>query len=81
MHLDEKIMSPFPTADPNPLPAPVWLFKLLHSVTFALHLSAVDLMLGGLMIGLMFQFAGRYKANPDFLNVSAKDGSVPVSRI
>jgi len=64
------LMSPFPAADPIPLPAPVWLFKLLHSVTFALHLSAVDLLLGGMMIGLVLHIAGSMRGSPELLNVS-----------
>lgn len=63
-------MSPFPHVDPIPLPAPVWLFKLLHSVTLALHLSAVDLLLGGMFIGLAMHIAGRIRNQSDLLNVS-----------
>lgn len=52
-------MNPFPAADPIPLPAPVWLFKVLNDLTLALHLSAVELLLGGLMLGLAFAVLGR----------------------
>jgi hypothetical protein len=47
-------MTQFPVVDPIPLPAPVWLFKVLHNLTFALHLTSVDLMLGGLILALVF---------------------------
>lgn len=43
----------FPSVDPIPLPAPVWLLKLLHIVTLALHFVAVDLLLGGLLIAVL----------------------------
>lgn len=52
-------MAMFPTVDPIPLPAPVWLFKLLHHVTFVLHLTAVELLLGGLSAAIVFHLAGR----------------------
>lgn len=40
----------FPAVDPIPLPAPVWLLKLLHIVTLSLHFVAVEMLLGGLLI-------------------------------
>lgn len=43
----------FPAVDPIPLPAPVWLFKLLHIVTLALHFVAVELLLGGLLVAVV----------------------------
>src|SRR6266567_2268328 len=46
-------MQSFPAVDPIPLPAPVWLLKLLHIVTLALHFVAVDLLLGGLLIAVL----------------------------
>ncbi|MBS1827905.1 MAG: hypothetical protein JST93_21530 [Acidobacteria bacterium] len=49
----------FPSADPIPLPAPVWLFKFLHNLTLTLHLAAVELLLGGLILGLCFSLLGR----------------------
>ncbi len=36
-----------PALDPNPLPAPYWVFKLLLLVTFFLHVLAMNSMLGG----------------------------------
>jgi len=46
-------MNPYPAVDPIPLPAPVWLLKLLHIVTLALHFVAVEMLLGGLLIALV----------------------------
>jgi hypothetical protein len=55
-------MTQFPSVDPIPLPAPVWLFKLLHDLTFALHLASVDLLLGGLILAIFFGLAGQRQA-------------------
>lgn len=55
-------MTQFPAVDPIPLPAPVWLFKLLHDLTFTLHLASVDLLLGGLVLAMVFGLAGRRQA-------------------
>jgi hypothetical protein len=46
-------MQSFPAVDPIPLPAPIWLFKLLHIVTLALHFVAVEMLLGGLLIAVL----------------------------
>lgn len=46
-------MQPFPAVDPIPLPAPIWLFKLLHIVTMSLHFVAVEMLLGGLLIAIL----------------------------
>jgi hypothetical protein len=46
-------MHPFPAVDPIPLPAPIWLFKLLHIVTLALHFVAVEMLLGGLLLAVL----------------------------
>lgn len=45
-----------PNVDPIPLPAPVWLFKVLHIVTLMLHFVAVQMILGGLTIGTLWNF-------------------------
>jgi hypothetical protein len=37
-------MPSFPAVDPIPLPAPIWLLKLLHIVTLALHFVAVEML-------------------------------------
>lgn len=44
-------MNAFPAVDPIPLPAPVWLLKLLHIVTLTLHFVAMETLLGGLLVG------------------------------
>jgi len=54
-------MQPFPAVDPIPLPAPIWLFKLLHIVTLALHFVAVEMLLGGLLIAVVFSL---FKGSP-----------------
>ena len=41
-----------PALDPNPLPAPYWVFKLLLVVTFFLHILAMNFMLGGAVLAL-----------------------------
>lgn len=43
----------YPNVDPIPLPAPVWLLKLLHVVTLALHFVAVEMLLGGLLVAVV----------------------------
>jgi hypothetical protein len=46
-------MQSFPAVDPIPLPAPIWLIKLLHIVTLALHFVAVEMLLGGLLLAVL----------------------------
>src|SRR6516164_3685150 len=46
-------MPVFPAVDPIPLPAPLWLFKLLHIVTLSLHFVAVEMLLGGLLLAVV----------------------------
>ncbi len=46
-------MHVFPAVDPIPLPAPIWLFKLLHIVTLSLHFVAVEMLLGGLLLAVL----------------------------
>ncbi len=46
-------MQSFPAVDPIPLPAPIWLIKLLHIVTLGLHFVAVEMLLGGLLIAVL----------------------------
>lgn len=47
----------FPAVDPIPLPAPVWLFKLLHIVTLGLHFVAVEMLLGGLIVAVFLSIS------------------------
>jgi hypothetical protein len=51
-------MQSFPAVDPIPLPAPIWLFKLLHIVTLSLHFVAVEMLLGGLLIATLLSISG-----------------------
>lgn len=46
-------MSPFPAVEPIAVPAPIWLIKLLHIVTMALHFVAVQMLVGGLFVALL----------------------------
>src|ERR1035438_8126163 len=46
-------MQSFPAVDPIPLPAPIWLLKLLHIVKLALHFVAVEMLLGGLLLAVL----------------------------
>jgi hypothetical protein len=50
-----------PTIDPNPLPAPFWVFKLLLVGTFFLHILAMNFMLGGAALALLARWR---KSNP-----------------
>jgi hypothetical protein len=54
-------MQSFPAVDPIPLPAPVWLLKLLHIVTLALHFVAVEMLLGGLLLAVLLSL---YRGSP-----------------
>jgi hypothetical protein len=49
----------FPAVDPIPLPAPIWLLKLLHIVTLALHFVAVEMLLGGLLLAVLLSLFRR----------------------
>jgi hypothetical protein len=53
------MMQSFPAVDPIPLPAPVWLLKLLHIVTLALHFVAVEMLLGGLLLAVLLSLVRR----------------------
>ncbi|MBS1796732.1 MAG: hypothetical protein JSS81_23070 [Acidobacteria bacterium] len=48
-----------PNVDPIPLPAPVWLFKVLHIATLMLHFVAVQLILGGLTLATVWNLFGK----------------------
>lgn len=52
-------MFQFPNVDPIPLPAPVWLFKVLHNLTLILHFTAVQILLGCLMLAIIWNFFGK----------------------
>ncbi len=47
-----------PTLDPLPLPGPAWLLWGLLMLTFVVHLLAMNLLLGGAIIGLVARVRG-----------------------
>jgi hypothetical protein len=64
-------MHPFPSADPIPLPAPLWLFKLLNVVTLGLHFVALEILIGGLLIVAALNYFGTRQGASLQLNHSA----------
>jgi hypothetical protein len=63
-------MEIMPALDPIPLPAPVWLFKLLHVVTLALHFGAVHLLVGGLFFATLWSFVGQRRKDPVMIDAA-----------
>jgi hypothetical protein len=63
-------MEYFPAADPIPLPAPIWLFKALHSVTMVLHFFSVHFLVGGLVLAIVWAYFGRMRRDSVLLNAS-----------
>lgn len=63
-------MDPFPALDPIPLPAPVWLFKLLHNVTLALHFGSVYFLVGGMVCATWWAWRGRRAQEPILVDAS-----------
>lgn len=63
-----------PALDPNPLPAPYWLLKMLLIVTFVLHIVAMNFMLGGAVLALTAKWSGkdRTHGNRVFFEVAKK---------
>jgi hypothetical protein len=57
-------MQLYPAVDPIPLPAPIWLLKLLHIVTLALHFVAVEMLLGGLLLAVLLSL---FRGSPQSL--------------
>jgi hypothetical protein len=57
-------MQSFPAVDPIPLPAPIWLIKLLHIVTLSLHFVAVEMLLGGLLLAVLLSL---FRGSPQSL--------------
>jgi hypothetical protein len=54
-----------PALDPNPLPAPYWVFKTLLIVTFFLHILAMDLLLGGAVLSLAAKWRSKNRIFSD----------------
>ena len=67
-------MNPYPAVDPIPLPAPVWLMKLLHVVTLSLHFVAVEMLLGGLLLAILLSLFGK---SPYSLVAARAAGAAP----
>lgn len=65
-------MESFPAIDPIPLPAPVWFFKTLLLAFLSLHFVAVHLVLGGLLIGLLWNLAGRLGKDESLVRASGE---------
>jgi hypothetical protein len=63
-----------PVLDPNPLPAPYWVFKLLLIVTFFLHIVAMNFMLGGAVLALVSKWRAKNRehGNRVFFDVAKK---------
>ena len=63
-----------PALDPNPLPAPYWVFKLLLIVTFFLHIVAMNFMMGGGVLALTAKWRSKnpQKNNRMFFDVAKK---------
>jgi len=52
-----------PLSDPIPLPAPVWLFKVLHGTVLSLHFVVLQWVLGWLLVGILWNLWGRARNN------------------
>ncbi len=61
----------FPAVDPIPIPAPVWLMKLLSLVTLALHFAAVMILIGSLLLVIVHSIKGRSPNGKTSLAVAA----------
>lgn len=63
-----------PSVDPNPLPAPYWVFELLLIVTFFLHILAMNFMLGGSVAALTAKWRAKSRdtGNRMFQDVAKK---------
>ncbi len=69
----------FSPPDPIPLPAPVWIFKVLHCTVLSLHFVTVQWMLGWLLIGLVWNFFGRARQNAPMIAGSGRiAGTLPI---
>lgn len=60
----------FPAPDPIPLPAPVWLIKLLSLLTLGLHFSAVMILVGSLGLVIWLNVRGRATRSNDVVSAS-----------
>ncbi len=60
----------FPVADPIPIPAPIWLLKLLSLLTLGLHFAAVMMLIGSLVLVIWLNFRGRASGSLDQVRAS-----------
>lgn len=72
-----------PTVDPNPLPAPYWVLKLLLIVTFYLHILAMNFLMGGAVLALLgiSRARNRVYAARSFFDVGRKLPSLVAATI
>ena len=71
--------SVFPATDPIPLPAPVWVFKVLLDVTLVLHFAALYALLGGLLAAVWLNARGHRAGDAGQIEASgAVAGWLPV---
>lgn len=60
----------FPALDPIPLPAPVWLFKILHGLTLTLHFAFLHMLIGGLFLVFAWNLVGHLTGNKGAVGAS-----------
>lgn len=60
----------FPALDPIVLPAPVWLFKILHGLTLTLHFAFLHMLIGGLFLAFAWNLAGHLIGNKGAVGAS-----------
>lgn len=60
----------FPALDPIPLPAPVWLFKILHGLTLTLHFAFLHMLIGGLLLVFAWNLVGHLFGNKGAIGAS-----------
>ncbi len=56
-------MESLPALDPIPLPAPVWIFVALHTLTLILHFVSLQLLVGGLAFATIWGWYGRRRSD------------------
>lgn len=71
----------FPAVNPIPLPAPVWLFKLLHIVTLGLHFVAMEMLMGGLLVAVAMNVLSRREPRQLSAVNRAQTGQVIANRL
>jgi len=78
-----QITNLIPTADPNPLPAPYWVLKLLLIVTFYLHILAMNFLMGGAVLAMVgrWRSGNRTYAVRSFFDVGRKLPSLVAATI